>query len=194
MDRRVLFSSVIALALLLGGAASTAGVALAGEAPNSADAQTAERAVPLGRWWRTLARRYVNRKVIAKEVGKQAAEHALEEWLLNGKCSSLLPAQYFCPRTPLRWGLGYALTWGGRQPGVWTSPSSPRRLVRLTDGTVYALRVGTLYWLTCHVRGDLVTDGGIRTNLWYRLRSGGYVNDGWLQTGTNSVIPGVRSC
>jgi hypothetical protein len=48
--------------------------------------------------------------------------------------------------------------------------------------------------LTCYAYGQTITDGGIRTSLWYRLTTGVWINDGWIDTGTDSVIPGVRRC
>jgi hypothetical protein len=150
--------------------------------------------VPIGQWLRNLARRHLNWKVNARRATKAAASGALKRWLSERECSPLLPSEFFCPEEPLQWGVGQALTWNGRVPGVWTSPSSPREPVRLESGAPYTLRSGVLYWLTCYAWGDRGRDTWIGTSLWYRLRSGGYVNDGWLETGTNDVIPGVRRC
>jgi hypothetical protein len=155
--------------------------------PNSVQA-------PPRTWLRTLARVFVTWKERHGEVATEIGEELFKEWLREEKCSNLLPAPFFCPPRPSIWGVGFALSWHGRSPGVWTSPNSPRQLVRLRNGATYGLTPGVLYWLTCYVRGDRVTDGGIATNLWYRLPSRGWVNDGWVNTGTNYPIPGVRRC
>jgi hypothetical protein len=154
--------------------------------------QVGDRPLAIPFWIRNVGRRFVIRKIRIGEIPRKVGEEGLKEWLRSGakQCASYLPAPYFCPRRQAiwsRWGVGYALSWNGRVPGAWTSPTSPRRIVK-------AMRVGVAYWLTCWTRGDRVSDGGIVTNLWYRLPSGSYVNDGWFETGTNSVIPGVGHC
>jgi hypothetical protein len=147
-------------------------------------------------WLKSLARLFVQWKEEHGEVAGEVGKELLKEWLKNEKCSNLLPAPYFCPSASsptALWGRGYALTWRGKREAVWNSPTSPRSVV-YRNGIVYVLTPGTLYLLTCYARGDTASDGGISTNLWYRLPSGGWVNDGWVQTGTNSVIPGVAHC
>lgn len=166
-------------------------------APAHADVRGTQSAFPT--WLKNLAREFLEWKAEHGEVAQEVATEALKEWLREEKCSNLLPAPFFCrsqvahPK-PVHWGAGYALSWNGLREVVWTQPRSPRAPVRLANGSRYTLTPGTLYWLTCYSRGDTVTDGGIRTNLWYRLPSGGWVNDGWLQTGTNNVIAGVGHC
>jgi hypothetical protein len=179
-----------AVVLTISAAASSSSAARA--ETRASHPQTSERSLGIPLWIRNVARRLVNRKVRIGELPKEIAKEGLSEWLRSGAelCPSYLPGPYFCPVRKViwsYWGVGYALTWHGQVPGAWTSPRSPRRLVK-------AMKVGVAYWLTCWTRGDLVTDGGIATRLWYRLRSGSFVNDGWFETGTNSVIPGVRHC
>jgi hypothetical protein len=182
---------VVAVALSISAAAaSPSSTARPGWVRSQPHVGVREAAIPL--WIRNVARRLVNFKIEIGEVPKHIAKEGLTDWLHSGAkfCPSYLPAPYFCPQRKVvwsRWGVGYALSWHRRVPGAWTSPRSPRRLV-------YAMRVGVPYWLTCWTVGDRVSDGGIITNLWYRLPSGSYVNDGWFETGTNSVIPGVRHC
>ena len=158
----------------------------------NAQPQVSARDLGIPFWIKNVAKRLLDRQVRVGEVTKEFAKEAVAEWVRSGAkvCPSYLPAPYFCPRKQTiwsRWGVGYALRWRGRVPGAWTSPTSPRRLV-------YAMTPGVPYWLTCYTRGDTVSDGGIVTSMWYRLRSGSYVNDGWFETGTNSVIPGVTHC
>lgn len=177
-------------------AAATASAAPARESawrPAVSSGPTTVQAPPRT-WLRTLARVFVTWKERHGEVATEVGEELFKEWLREEKCSNLLPAPFFCRPRPSIWGVGFALSWHGRSPGVWTSPRSPRQLVRRRNGSVYGLTPGVLYWLTCYARGDRVSDGGIVTNLWYRLPSRGWVNDGWLSTGTNSPIPGVRRC
>jgi hypothetical protein len=176
---------VLAVIALAAGVTPAADVAAA-----RPDATTHATAIPLS--IKNVARRLVHRKVEIGEIPREVAKEGISEWLRSGAklCPSYLPAPFFCPHRKVvwsYWGVGYALSWHNRVPGAWSSPSSPRRLV-------YAMTVGVPYWLTCWTRGDRVTDGGIVTRLWYRLRSGNYVNDGWFETGTNGVIPGVAHC
>jgi hypothetical protein len=77
------------------------------------------------------------------------------------------------------------MSFGGLVPGVWTSPSSPRRAFA-------RLRPGDLYYFSCYAYGDRPSDG---TSLWHRLvTTGGYVNDAWLDTGTVYPIAGEPHC
>jgi hypothetical protein len=158
-----------------------------------ADRSAASEAVPT-QWLKSLARRYFAWKE-EHEGTDEVAKQLLEAYLENDKCSSLLPAMFFCPAKsppPLKpprafWGSGFALSWHGASPGSWSAPRMPRHVIR-------ALTPGVLYSLTCWASGSVVTDGGIVTKLWYRLPGGGWVNDGWVDTGTNGVIPGVAHC
>jgi hypothetical protein len=194
MKRARLLAAALVFALLLCGSASTTSQ---GSVPaRSVSHADAPRTVPIPSWLtrplRNLGRRVLN-KEFAKRMGKKAAKNAAEEafdlWLDSGAtdCPQFLPEKYFCNETPARWGVGQALSWRGRSPGTWSSPVSPRRYLG-------SLPVGGFFWLTCFWYGDLVTDGGIRTSLWYRLSNNYWVNDGWVDTGTNSVIKGVRRC
>jgi hypothetical protein len=156
-------------------------------------------AIPIPNWLtrtlRSLGRRVLTKENIkryGKKAGKEIAEQAFDSWVQSAgsDCPTFLTVRFFCTRPPTtqaRWGVGQALTWRGRVPGTWSSPG----VVRSIRGS---LRVGAFYWLTCYAYGDLVSDGGISTRLWYRLRSGVWVNDGWVDTGTNDVIPGVSRC
>jgi hypothetical protein len=157
------------------------------------------RAIPIPEWMtrtlRSLGRRVLTKENIkryGKKAGKEIAEEAFDSWIesAGSDCPRFLTVRFFCERpssVPDRWGVGRALTWGGRSPGAWSSPYRQRTFRG-------ALRVGLFYWLTCYAYGQTITDGGISTALWYRLTSGVWVNDGWIDTGTNSVIPGVRRC
>lgn len=142
-------------------------------------------------WMRTLASRYLNRRVKIGEISAEVAKHALFEWSHSrGEVCSLLPNRFFCPARPqliTRWGIGYALQWNGRWPYSWSSPASPRK-------ALWILTPGNAFWLTCYTYGDRVTDGGIVTSLWYRLTNNTFVNDGWVETGTNAPIAGMSHC
>jgi hypothetical protein len=179
------------LALSLGATAASAHAPRESVAPRL---QGTENRVPIAQWLRNLARQYLDWKVNARRVTKAGATWAFRRWVSEQKCSPLLPTEFFCPEEPPRWGVGQGLSWNGRVAAVWSSPVSPRTPVRVSTGAPDTLRPGVLYWLTCYARGDWARDTWIDTNLWYRLRSGGYVNDGWLLTGANDVIPGVRPC
>lgn len=169
--------------------------------PGSVDANAAPAAAQATpALLRSLARLFVHWKEQHGEVATEVGTELLKEYLRGEKCSNLLPAPFFCPApnpvTPRisPWGVGYALTWHGGREFVWDSPSSPRSVIRFSNGSTYTLTPGKLYWLTCYAYGDTATDGGISTNLWYRMPSGGWVNDGWVETATNNPIPGVRHC
>lgn len=102
--------------------------------------------------------------------------------------NAILPDAYFCNRPPQpRWGLGVALSINGDWPYTYRSPWS-------TQTAVQALRPGVTFWLTCWSPGTTIQNAIARSNLWYRLTNGLYVSDGWLSTGTNYAIPGVRRC
>jgi hypothetical protein len=170
------------------GAQATAGAHSATARPHSSAAQTGFR-IPF--WMRTLATRYLNRRVRIGEISGEVAKHALFEWSHSrGEFCQILPGRFFCPARPqviTRWGIGYALSWNGNSPYAWTSPTWPR-IAR------FVLTPGYAFWLTCYTYGDRVTDGGIKTSLWYRLTGGTYVNDGWVETGTNAPIAGMSHC
>lgn len=140
---------------------------------------------------KSLARHWLEGAGHAGHLAPHLVAHELKTWRnSHGTRCHYLPRSYFCPRSKsiwYRWGLGYALSWRNKAPGAWNSPSWPRHIV-------YVMTPGRLFWLTCWTRGDTVTDGGIVTNLWYRMPSGNYVNDGWVDTGTNNPILGVRHC
>lgn len=176
---------VIALALNSSASAVPA-TSTESPAPRAQEAQLS----PAARWFRNVARRYLTRKVDARRITKKVAKEAFKEWLESEatSCPSPLPDRFFCPEEPSRLGVGIALRLGDRLPGVWTSPVSPRRLLG-------PLRQGGLYWLSCHRYGDRSVDGVVATSLWYRLLDGGgWVNDGWLYTGTDDPISGVKPC
>jgi hypothetical protein len=184
------FLAAVAIALAISGVASRGATADSGM--TTSHPQVGARASAVPTWIKNVARRLVDRKIRIGELPRHVGKEALTEWLSSGAkvCPSYLPAPYFCPRRQViwsRWGIGYGVSWYGKVPAAWTSPTSPRRFV-------YALTAGVPYWLTCWTYGDRSGDGRVDTSLWYRLRSGNYVNDAWFETGTNSVIPGVAHC
>lgn len=150
------------------------------------------RAQVIPTWLRNLVRRVIRYKTDVGEITRRAGEEALTEWLRSGAklCPSYLPAPYFCPHRQMvwyRWGIGYALGVGQYRALAMTAP-------KWSSDLAYVMTVGVPYWLTCWTLGDRSTLGVRRTRLWYRLRSGNYANDGFLNTGINDVIPGVRHC
>jgi hypothetical protein len=122
------------------------------------------------------------------KVGKAAVKRAGRKWVLSGGTECVFPfPEKFCS-TPARWGLGQALWYRGRRPGVWNRSYAPMYEISLP------LVPGQVYHLTCWLLGDRVYGPYGYTNLWYRVRNGGYVSDALLYTGTNDVISGVAHC
>ena len=113
---------------------------------------------------------------------------ALSRYSSSGGSTCLRPiAVSFCRPEPRGVVTGVSLIWNGRRPGVWSFPSSPRKLLRV-------LGAGHVQKTTCYAYGDRASDGVIATRLWYRLEGGGFVNDGFLETGTNAPVPASRPC
>lgn len=67
------------------------------------------------------------------------------------------------------------------------SPSSSAKVIsKLKDKTYVKI--------TCYVNGSTVSGQGGKTKIWDKLTSGGYVSDGWLNTGSNKpVVPKCAS-
>jgi hypothetical protein len=189
-------AAVVAFLLVCSNASAASHHTVASHATQRPDVA---RAIPIPDWMtrtlRTLGRRVLNKENIkryGKKAGKEIAEQAFDSWVesAGSDCPRFLTVRFFCDRpasVPARWGVGRALSWRGGTPGAWSSPYQGRRFTG-------SLRVGWFYWLKCFGYGQTITDGGIATDLWYRLPSGEWVNDGWLDTGTNDAIPGVRRC
>ena len=165
--------------------------------PTASESMRVEAArISLPNWIKNVARRWAVR--FAKRVGKEAGDQALDaatEWILSGgtECSFPFP-QRFCSsrwRTSAPgpvWGLGEAMWYYGRPPGVWSRPFGQRYEISRP------LVPGTVYWLTCWTIGDRVYGPWGSNDLWYRVTNGGYTPDALLYTGTNYAIPGVRRC
>jgi hypothetical protein len=145
----------------------------------------------LQEWIKNLAERYAEWRERYRDLALEVAKHGLQEWARSDgtECPWFLPASYFCPTTNKwsYWGVGYAVQWGGRVGGIFNRPSGRRYRWGL-------LRPGRLFWLTCYTSGDKSWDGRVYSTLWYRLPGGGYINDAWVETGTNDVVPGVSPC
>jgi hypothetical protein len=125
---------------------------------------------------------------IRREEGVSVLRTALNRYNRSEGGTCLRPiAVSFCRPEPQGMVTGVSLIWNGKWPGVWSSPSSPRTLL-------HGLGPGYLQKTTCYRYGDRASDGVIATRLWYRLEGGGYVNDGFLETGTNAPVPGSRPC
>jgi hypothetical protein len=63
-----------------------------------------------------------------------------------------------------------------------------------TGAVAYNLGPGQLVQLECWSTGPAQARDGWSSKLYYRLPDGGWVNDLWIFTGTNSVQQGVRHC
>jgi len=184
------------VALGIASAVAVAGPASASARPLEAARPEAGAALlqPIPPFLRNVARRFVRQPPanLARRAGRKAIRTAAEEFLESDgeQCGYPLP-ETFCDRRPIagrvRWGVGQALLYNGRPPGVWNRPSTPRSLIG-------ALVPNAVYYLTCWTLGDRVSGPFVSTDLWYRLVSGGYVSDALLYTGTNDVITGVRHC
>lgn len=199
---RVLILIVMAGVIVALASPASSNLAARAEAtgPHAASAAQPIR-FPFLRWLKPLARHHVHTKIEIGEFPKHAALHALKHWSESWdhsegeqvrSCSRYLPARFFCapPQRYYRLGVGYAIPWNDRRPAAWSSPTWPRYV----RGYLYEWR---LYWLSCWTGGDtlFVPYRNIKSNLWYRLLvSGYYVNDAWLDTGTNYRIRGVRQC
>jgi hypothetical protein len=82
-------------------------------------------------------------------------------------------------------------TWG---VGVTFSANTP---VFADNASRYYLPARQVLTLVCWQYGGVLTGPtGYSTGLYYRLGnfSGGYVNDAWIDTGTDYVVPGVPKC
>jgi hypothetical protein len=137
-----------------------------------------------------LARKYATKayaKKFAKATATYLAKRAIRKWLASSaqRCPEVLPGKYFCSPPPQpRWGRGMALQIAGRWPPEVDASGVARRY----------LRPGYIFWLTCWSSGGRVDNGFATSNLWYRLTNGLWVNDAWLDTGTNYPLPGVAHC
>jgi hypothetical protein len=144
------------------------------------------------RWVRNLARDLGELREETGGIPEEVVKSELEDWIRSGgsDCPFFLPRRYFCPQErPLwsKWGIGYALRVDGKPPGAWTTPYSNRTLA-------HAMTPGVPYWLKCFRYGRRAYDGVRVTGQWYRLTSGAWGNDGWLNTGTDHRIPGMSQC
>jgi hypothetical protein len=125
---------------------------------------------------------------IATKVARKTITNAGETWFESGGTECVFPfPQKFCVQRTV-WGLGQALWYNGRRPGVWSRTVRPRHEVN------QPLVANVVYDLTCWALGERVNGPYGSTDLWYRVVSGGYVSDALLYTGTNYVYPGVRHC
>jgi hypothetical protein len=192
-SKSMLATAAVAMTVTVSGAAEAAVLEPAGPPAVTATAN-APQGIPstLFTRFKVMLPRYAkfNSRVkkFVEEAGPEALDYALDSWMDSRGDTCRTPiAPNFCRPEPPRLITGVALSWGGRVPGVWTAASSPRKLSR-------TLQPGTLQSLSCYVSGDRATDGGIKTSLWYRLSGGGYVNDGWLETGSNQPVVGVPRC
>jgi hypothetical protein len=184
-----------------GGAAILCGLALcatAAAAPGATARPVAAarpaRSAPfrIPSWIKNLAHDLGDFRESLGDVPKEVVKHGLEDWLRSGGtyCPFFLPSRYFCPRQHSvwsYWGVGYALSFGGKVPGAWSTPYKNRTFA-------YPLEPGKPFWLTCWTYGQRSSDGDHVTGLWYQLTDGFWVNDAWLDTGTNFRIPGVSHC
>jgi hypothetical protein len=159
-------------------------------APDAPSAR-ADAAAPIPPFLRNLAQRFVRqppRKIVLR-VGKAAVRRAAREWITSGGTECVFPfPERFCSVANTRWGLGQAVWYNARPPGVWNRTFRPRYEISAP------LVPGKVYYLTCWGLGDRVYGPFGYTNLWYRVANGGYVSDALLYTGTNDVIPGVAHC
>jgi hypothetical protein len=138
---------------------------------------------PIVRRW---ARENSEARKFVKDHSKDLLDIAVDAWQNSqgSQCRQPLPGR-FCRPEPPRLFTGIAMSFGGRVPGVWTAPVSPR-------SSLGSLRAGNLYYLACYAYGERPSDG---TSLWHRLSGGGgYVNDAWLDTGTVYPIAGEPRC
>lgn len=63
------------------------------------------------------------------------------------------------------------------------SPSSSAK-------SIGKLKDKTYIKITCYANGSTVSGQGGKTKIWDKLSTGGYVSDGWLNTGSNKpVVP-----
>ncbi|MER6504529.1 peptidoglycan DD-metalloendopeptidase family protein [Streptomyces sp. NPDC001455] len=69
-------------------------------------------------------------------------------------------------------------------------PLNVRSEPRLGAQVVGSLANGSKVTITCYGRGDSVQGIGGATNIWNKVSSGGWVSDGFLETGSNNpVVP-----
>jgi hypothetical protein len=126
-------------------------------------------------------------KKVALRFSKFVIKRSAKKWIKSGgtECQFPFPERFCTQRA--REGLGQAVYYRGT-PGVWSRSVSPRHEVGAP------LVVGSVYYLSCWLLGDRIYGPYGSTDLWYRLRNGGYVSDALLYTGTNYVISGVAHC
>ncbi|MFD0555623.1 murein DD-endopeptidase MepM/ murein hydrolase activator NlpD [Stackebrandtia endophytica] len=69
-------------------------------------------------------------------------------------------------------------------------PLNVRSAPSVNAGVVASLPNGSQVTITCHTRGDAVDGIGGVTDVWNQLPDGGWVTDGFLETGSNApVVP-----
>ncbi|WP_207892723.1 peptidoglycan DD-metalloendopeptidase family protein, partial [Micromonospora sp. MW-13] len=69
-------------------------------------------------------------------------------------------------------------------------PLNIRNAPALSGAVIGSVPNGSVVTITCHVRGDAVQGFAGVTNIWNRLSSGGWLTDGFLETGSNGpVVP-----
>jgi hypothetical protein len=185
--RRVTLIAVVTVSILWSSASAQAST---GGHPALPLRSEAHAAVAIPQFLKNIARRFWQSPPvrIARRFTKREIKSSVRDWLISGgtDCQFPLP-ESFCSWRP-RLGLGQAVSYYGRAPGVWNRPSSPRYEVS------QPLVPGRVYYLYCWQYGESIRGPLGTTSLWYRVSNGGYVSDAFLYTGTNSAIPGVRRC
>ncbi|MFG1780427.1 peptidoglycan DD-metalloendopeptidase family protein [Micromonospora sp. NPDC049051] len=69
-------------------------------------------------------------------------------------------------------------------------PLNIRNAPALSGAVIGSIPNGNTVTITCHVRGDSVQGFAGVTNIWNKLSGGGWVTDGFLETGSNGpVVP-----
>lgn len=196
-SRRAVRRWVAVLAALVAVAVLLVAPRTSAAATTRADASAVTRApasIELPPWFsdelRALAERYAT-KAYAKKYAKKAAvsfaKRAVKKWVKSKlrECPDPLPRTYFCTPPPRpRWGRGLALNVRGTWPPEQNGQGQVKR----------RLRPGIVFWLTCWSQGGAVDNGYLRSNLWYRLTNGLWVNSAWLYTGSSGPIPGTSRC
>jgi hypothetical protein len=120
--------------------------------------------------------------LLKSKSARPAEKAALTQYGLPYGCAHGWIPRYFCPSQRPTYGIGYSVY---ASTPVWTE-----------SGAVYSypLPLYTPLKLLCYTAGVTHSIGNLTSNLYYQLPNGGYVNDAWIYTGTNNVIPGVPHC